>query len=205
MAPTPSPERAHSAESSTRAAPPSRVGLRDLPDWARVEPARQAHVRRVVALLEEWADELSLPDAERSRWLTAGWLHDAVKDAPTAELRAMVPPAVKRLPTKLLHGHAAAERARRDGITDTDLLDAVRWHTTGHPSLGRLGRALYLADYLEPGRTFDPAATRLLRARMPGDMTGVLRDVLDARIAHLEAQGTPVRPETRRFLEALDG
>lgn len=180
-----------------------RVRLGGLPAWARVEPSRREHVQRVVALIDGWAAALGLDDSERERWTSAAWLHDAVKDAPVEALRAMVPPDVKGMPDALLHGHAAAERARQDGIQDTELLDAVRWHTTGHPSLGRLGRALYLADYLEPGRTFGPDLTRRLRARMPDDMDGVLRDVLSARVEHLERRGTPVRPETRDFLEAM--
>ena len=195
--------RIDAAESSLEAAPPMRVRLQGLPAWAHVEKKRARHIERVVELLERWAEALDLDADERARWATAGWLHDAVKDVDTPSLRAMVPPSMKRLPAKLLHGHAAAERARRDGLHDEELLEAVRWHTTGHPDLGRLGRALYLADFLEPGRTFDPAMTERLRARMPHDMEGVLAEVLSNRIHKLEADDVEVHPQTRAFHERV--
>ena len=80
-----------------------------LPEWAQVSPARLAHVERVVALVAHWADQLGLPEAERTRWLRAAWLHDALRDAPEAELRRLAPDEPG--PTDLLHGPAAAVRA----------------------------------------------------------------------------------------------
>ena len=58
-----------------------------LPSWAQVGPKRLEHIRRVAALLDQWGAAMSLPAAEHARWLRAGWLHDAIKDAPTEELK----------------------------------------------------------------------------------------------------------------------
>jgi 2-amino-4-hydroxy-6-hydroxymethyldihydropteridine diphosphokinase len=103
----------------------------------------------------------------------------------------------------MLHGPAAAERLRREGVDDELLRLAVAWHTIGHPGFDRLGRALYLADYLEPGRRHDPDRRAELRARMPGEMDDVLRDVACRRIARALRRGHPLLPETTAFWNAL--
>jgi HD superfamily phosphohydrolase YqeK len=51
-----------------------------------------------------------------------------------------------------------AEECRRElGIADEDVLDAIRFHTTGRRDWSAVGCALYLADFAEPLRTI-PAA-----------------------------------------------
>ena len=52
-----------------------------LPAWAQVSPERRAHIERVVSLLSSWADAMHVDPKERDRWVRAGWLHDALRDA----------------------------------------------------------------------------------------------------------------------------
>src|SRR5690606_16072758 len=144
-------------------------------------------------------------DVDRRRWRAAAWLHDALRDAAPIGLRLLVPEWARDLPDPLLHGPAAAARLAADGVDDQEVLDAVAYHTIGHPSLGRLGRAVYLADFLEPGRTFEPEWRASLRARMPDAFDDVLREVVAARIAHLLQTGRRVRPETVAFWNAIAG
>lgn len=40
------------------------------------------------------------------------------------------------------------------GITDQDILDAVRLHTTGAANMSELSKLIYVADYIEEGRDF---------------------------------------------------
>ncbi len=176
-----------------------------LPPWAEVSPPRREHIRRVVALVDSWAVGLGLDEAERRRWRAAAWLHDSLRDAAPASLRPLVPDWARDLPGPLLHGPAAAARLDAEGVKDREVLDAVAYHTIGHPSLGRLGRAVYLADFLEPGRTFEPALRASLRARMPAGFDVVLREVVAARIEHLLRTGRPIRPETTAFWNAIAG
>jgi HD superfamily phosphohydrolase YqeK len=175
----------------------------ELPDWARASEKRRAHIGRVAALLGEWADALDLPEHERTRWLAAGWLHDVLREAAPDELRPLVPEAFRPLPPKLLHGPAAAERLA--GQADAELLDAIRYHTLGSARFGRLGRALYLADFLEPGRRYEPEWTAALRARMPHEMDAVMRDVVEARVRHVSESGSILHPETRALYEQVQG
>lgn len=175
----------------------------ELPAWAVVSEPRLRHMERVASLLGEWADKLGLDAPERMRWVAVGYLHDAMRDAPPDGLRARVPPALADLPDRILHGPAAAERLRVEGVADGELLRAVAYHTLGHPALGRLGRALYAADFLEPGRELRDEWRAKLRARMPGDLDGVVREVVGARITYLVGRSRAVRPETAAFWNAL--
>jgi HD superfamily phosphohydrolase YqeK len=174
-----------------------------LPAWARLGERRRAHVARVVELLDRWAVDLGLGPAERVRWRAAGWLHDSLRDANAEELRAELGQQPLDLPTAMLHGPAAAARLAREGVHDQSLLLAVAHHTTGHPSLDRLGCALYLADYLEPGRTFAPDWTAALRARLPQELDAVLPTVIAARIGHTLERRRPLQPQTLAFWNAV--
>lgn len=168
-----------------------------LPDWARVTPRRLEHIARVAALLGDWAGRLELPATERIRWAAAGWLHDVLRDATEEELRAELGGEFADFPVPLLHGPAAAHRL--DGEADESLLNAIRYHTLGHPRLDRLGRALYLADFLEPGRDFAVEWRNALAARMPAELDSVLIEVIGSRLRHLVEARKPIRPETAGF------
>ena len=38
------------------------------------------------------------------------------------------------------------------GIKDPDILNAIRYHTTGRPEMSRLEQIIFIADYIEPRR-----------------------------------------------------
>jgi 2-amino-4-hydroxy-6-hydroxymethyldihydropteridine diphosphokinase len=175
-----------------------------LPEWAVVEPNRLEHVERVVALLDQWAAELRLAQPERDRWRAAGYLHDALRDAAPEQLRPLVP-GDEHVPDALLHGPAAAELLKREGVDDEELLTAIAYHTLGERAFGALGRALYCADFLEPGRTFLTERRAELRARMPDELDSVVRDVARERIRDQVARGLPLNPRTVAFWNALVG
>jgi HD superfamily phosphohydrolase YqeK len=175
----------------TTKAPSSRV---ELPGWAQAGPKRRAHIERVVALLDSWAKRMKLPADEASRWHAAGALHDALRDAPEPMLRALSGDGER--PAELLHGPAAAVRAEQDGERRQDVLDAVRYHTVGSPSWNRTGKALYLADFLEPGRRFLKEERAALAAKVPRDIDTAFRDVVRMRIELSLSEGAALYPET---------
>jgi len=160
-----------------------------LPPWAVVTPERRAHIERVAALLAQWADPLGVSGPERARWLRAAYLHDALRDAP--------------LPTSFAHGPAAADRAAREGETDQGVLDAVRYHTVGYAGWDDVGRMLYMADFLEPGRAFAAEERRALAARVPREGDVVLREVARRRLEWVVRSGWPLAPATVDFWNAL--
>jgi len=56
----------------------------------------------------------------------------------------------------LLHGPVGAGLARElFGISDEEILHAITVHTTGSEDMGLLDLILFVADYIEPNRTFN--------------------------------------------------
>jgi 2-amino-4-hydroxy-6-hydroxymethyldihydropteridine diphosphokinase len=165
-----------------------------LPPWAKVTEKRRAHIARVTALLDEWSAALGLPADERKAWHDVGVLHDALRDADEDELRRLTGDPQRPLPT--LHGPAVAELLVRDGETRADVLEAIRWHTLGSAHWGRTGKALYMADFLEPGRPFSKADRAFLAAHVMTDFDGVFRQVVRTRIEWTVREGKMLFPET---------
>ena len=166
----------------------------DLPRWAIVSGKRRAHVERVVTLLDAWAQKMNLPATEVEAWLDAGWWHDALRDADEGTLRAITGDVER--PTNMLHGLAAAARLADEGETRGDVLEAVRWHTFGHADWSRTGRALYMADFLEPGRQFMQADRAFLASIVPDAFDAVFRQVVRMRIEWTVREGKALAVET---------
>jgi HD superfamily phosphohydrolase YqeK len=161
----------------------------ELPTWARVGGKRRAHIRRVAELLEQWAEEMEVSRRERDRWLSAAWLHDALRDA--------------SLQRGVSHGAAAADRAELEGESDRGVLDAVRYHSVGYAGWDDVGRMLYLADYLEPGRKRRAKQRAELTKRVPRDCDRVLREVVALQIRAQLRSGRPIHPLTLEFWNSL--
>jgi HD superfamily phosphohydrolase YqeK len=172
-----------------------------LPDWAVVTGKRRRHIESVVALLEQWAQEMHVSPRERNRWLRAAWLHDALKDAPPRTIRRLAAPAFG--PPSVWHGQAAARRAAIGGERDRGVLDAVRYHSVGYAGWDRVGRMLYLADFLEGERRHHDARRRRQARRVPTEPDAVLREVAGDRIAHGLARRWPLLAETVAFWNGL--
>jgi predicted HD superfamily hydrolase involved in NAD metabolism len=124
----------------------------------------------------------------------AGWLHDWVKPWPRARLRRLLAgyhehldEATRRKPV-LWHGPAAAAWARHAlGVRDREVLDAVRWHTTGRARMTTLDRILFVADFCAAGRAHPEAAVgRRLARRSLGLAT---RYVLASKLAWIGSHG----------------
>ena len=180
---------------------PATTSVIQLPPWARVNGKRRTHIQRVAAVVTEWADQMDIPERERARWLQAVAFHDALKDADKDLLIELAPDAWGA--PVLRHGPAAAEMAARCGEVDRGVLDAVRYHSIGFAGWDAVGKILYLADYLEPGRRFLTGRHEKLRAKVPADMERVLRRVAAERIASKIQEGFALPTETTEFWNAL--
>lgn len=173
----------------------------DLPAWARVTPLRAAHIARVTGLLVSWAQALALDVATAAAWRDAGRWHDALRDASESELRALLDDATTAAP--LLHGPAAARRLALDGETRQDVLDAIAWHTVGSLDWGSTGRALYMADYLDPGRESARDERAVLAAAVPGEFDATFREVVRQRVQWAQREGHALHPSTSSLWNAI--
>jgi HD superfamily phosphohydrolase YqeK len=165
-----------------------------LPPWAIVGDRRRAHIERVVALLDGWAAAMHLANDEALAWHDAGRFHDALRDAQETQLREIAHDLTAEVP--LLHGPAAAAHLIADGETRDDVIQAVRWHTIGCSAWGRVGRALYMADFLDPGRGFSRADRAYLAHQVPTDFDGTFRQVVRMRLEWAVREGKSLHAET---------
>lgn len=172
-----------------------------LPPWAAVSEARRAHIARVVALVERWAGALGVAADERQAWHDAALWHDALRDAPVETLRAVLRDA--ETDSNLLHGPAAAAQLAAQGERRTEVLDAVRWHTVGSVAWGSTGRALYMADFLEPGRPFGKTDRAYLARQVPRDFDGTFRQVVRLRLEWALRDGKGLLPSTVALWHAV--
>lgn len=168
-----------------------------LPGWARVSEARRGHIARVTALLDRWAREMQLAPGEAQAWHDAGRWHDALRDAGEEDLRKLTRgTSFASSPAGVLHGPAAAAMLEREGETRAGVLLSVRWHTVGNPEWDQTGRALFMADFLEPGRGFMRADRTFLASLLPNDFEGVFRQVVRMRLEWTLREGKALFPES---------
>jgi len=92
----------------------------------------------------------------------AGILHDCGKNFKGEEAIKYVrkigyeADEIEILQPKLLHGIIGKQLAEEVyGVTDEEVLGAIRWHTTGKSGMNLLEKIIYVADYIEPLRAFE--------------------------------------------------
>ncbi|MCC6243130.1 MAG: hypothetical protein IT353_09830 [Gemmatimonadaceae bacterium] len=172
-----------------------------LPSWSVISPKRRDHIVRVVALLDRWSSRMALDDAEQQAWRDAGLWHDALRDADETTLRQLTNDFER--PYGLLHGPAAAMRREAEGEERREVLDAIRYHTIGFAGWSAVGRALYMADFLEPGRTFMQVDRAFLADRVPEAFDAVFRQVVRLRLEWAIREGKGLAAETVAMWNAV--
>ncbi len=92
----------------------------------------------------------------------AALLHDYAKEFTLEEARELLLEHGANIDDEfildidLIHGELASLIAKDDfGIEDSDILNAIRYHTTGREGMSILEKIIYLADITEPSRDFD--------------------------------------------------
>lgn len=90
----------------------------------------------------------------------SGLLHDCAKnlnDIETlkyCEANSIELNEVEKNQLFLMHGSVGAIIAKEKyGITDEVILNSIKYHTTGYSKMSMMDKIIFLADYIEPGRT----------------------------------------------------
>lgn len=97
----------------------------------------------------------------------------------------------------LLHGKVGAYIARKKfDIEDIDILNAITWHTTGHPEMSLLEKIIYIADYIEPGRKPIPELNEI-RQQAFVDIDKAMIKILSNTLSYLKASGKKIDPMTQ--------
>ncbi|TVY00484.1 bis(5'-nucleosyl)-tetraphosphatase (symmetrical) YqeK [Cohnella terricola] len=110
-------------------------------------------VDTAIALAERYGG-----DAERAE--LAALLHDYSKAWAIDRMETIIreqglPPELLEYDKELWHAHVGAWAVQAEhGITDEEVLNAIRYHTSGRERMTKLDKIVCLADYIEPGRDF---------------------------------------------------
>lgn len=118
---------------------------------------RWKHTLRVIETARQIANNYEI---DLTRVEVAALLHDYCKCWTEQDLRLHVdkidfPVELQDCGNALLHGPVAARIAQEKfQITDTDILNAISYHTSGRPEMSLLEKIIFLADYTEPARNF---------------------------------------------------
>ncbi|MDE6601881.1 MAG: bis(5'-nucleosyl)-tetraphosphatase (symmetrical) YqeK [Lachnospiraceae bacterium] len=137
--------------------------------------------------------------------MKAGLLHDCAKSMHGSELVAICEKAYLNVtaversnPTALLHAKVGAYLAERKyGVTDEDILNAIRYHTTGRPNMSRLEKMVYIADYIEPGRKQNRDLD-LIRRLAYQDLDSTMEKILSDTLAYLRTTEGQIDDMTNR-------
>ncbi len=99
----------------------------------------------------------------------------------------------------LLHARTGAALARDLFGVDGAVYEAIRWHTTGKPDMTRFEKILYLADYIEPTRSFE--GIEELRALAYEDLDAAMVLGLKMTIEEIRRSGREVFIDTLNAYE----
>jgi len=130
----------------------------------------------------------------------AALLHDVAKYWPIEKQRQIViehqlEPDMLNYDPQLLHSHVGAHIAQeRFAINDQEVLDAIRYHTSGREQMSLLDKVLCLADYIEPGR--DYPQVEKIRQLAESSLEEALVAGFDSTIQFLISRGKKVYPLT---------
>ena len=97
----------------------------------------------------------------------------------------------------LLHAKVGAFFAKEKyEISDTDILDAIRYHTTGRQGMGLLEKIIYVADFIEPHRKKLPRLSEIRKVAFE-DLDKAVFMILENSLNYLEKSDSQIDPTTK--------
>ena len=145
---------------------------------------RLTHTFGVMVLAVKYAKRLKV-DPEKA--FLAAMLHDVAKYLDPADLGADIP---KDVPKPVVHqflGAFVAEKVLK--VSDEDIINAIKFHTTGRPKMSTLEKIIFTADLLEEGRTYEEAVT--LRRAVDQDFDSGFEKCVERKFEFAEGKGAP--------------
>lgn len=168
----------------------------------RLTEKRYIHVIGVMAAATDLAKRFGVSE-EKAR--AAAILHDVAKFADPEWMKSIIikekmDPLLLEYHSELWHAPVGAYLASYEyGINDTDILNAIRYHTTGRAGMSDLEKVIYVADLIEMNRKF-PGVDELRQLKEQG-----LDVMMEASIKHtvefLVSKNLPVYPDSLKCLE----
>lgn len=155
--------------------------------------------------VEDMAVKLAgLHGADSEKAAFAGRYHDIAKNMEVSVMDSLI--KKYGLPRYLLGNNAlahskvgAALLEHEFGVTDEDILNAVRFHTTARKGMSLLEEIIFVADVVEDNRTYSDLA--YYQNLACSDLHRACYEILEYTIGDLESKGREIDKDT---LEARD-
>ena len=177
-----------------------------------LKESRLLHTLGVIDTASELAKIYNVDSKEAS---ISALLHDCAKYMPLEDMIAICKRNfvdlndIEKKSEALLHSKAGACYAyEKYGVTDENILNAIKYHTTGRPDMSMLEKIIFVADYIEPNRTHSdklPMYRMIAKADIDLVCMNILKDTLDY-LETKKADGVEVDPltlETYNFYKEL--
>ncbi len=157
---------------------------------------RRVHTAGVIFMALQLSKKLGV-DSEKAE--LSALLHDLAKYKNPEDYKGFKMP--KSLPEDIVHQFLGEYIARTElGVSDSEVLSAIKYHTTGRGGMSDLEKVIYIADLLEPSRTFD--GVEALRREVDKDFHKGFKTCLEEIVEFLKRNGKEIYELT---LQALKG
>ncbi|MBO5065047.1 MAG: bis(5'-nucleosyl)-tetraphosphatase (symmetrical) YqeK [Clostridia bacterium] len=132
---------------------------------------------------------------------TVGLIHDWCKDdAPGLQLSYMLSNSLAMTELeinepKLYHAMCGSLYARKElGITDEDMLNAIRYHTTGRKNMSILEKVVFIADFISAERDYN--GVDVMREKAKRSLEEAIVEGLGFTITDLIERARIIHPDT---------
>lgn len=146
--------------------------------------------------------------ADPEKAALAALLHDAVKERSKEELlqilqdNAIIAQNAQNSPAPVWHGVCAAILAQTQwGITDPEIISAIRCHTTGKPGMSKLDKIIYLSDMISEERDYPEVYE--LRQLAEQDLDLAVCTAVEKNIGWMRECGKTIDPLSLQAYEDL--
>lgn len=156
-----------------------------------------------VRVMEEAIKLAKIFNCDIEKAATAGLIHDCGKIEDEGEYELLkksydfdiIQSDIYIDNSALIHGVLGSEIARHEfQIDDIDIINAIRYHTTGRPNMTLLEKIIYISDYIEPGRKF-PGVDEIRKLAYK-NLDKALLKAMDKSIKYLIDKGLYIHPYT---------
>ncbi len=131
---------------------------------------------------------------------TAGLSHDVLKELSAEEFLEFFESEnisltdVEKSAKKLWHAMAGARYLQKEYGLDNEIIEAVRYHTTGREKMTLGEKILFVADFISSDRDYNGVED--MRERAEISLEKAMEEGLRFTIEELAAKGLPIHPDT---------